>query len=162
MADQVTNYNMYGQTEKKLFQSLSSVTLHSAPPLFTMNGRELWCKVISVYDGDTVNIVFRDGEIGPFRHFRFRLYGIDSPEMKPLKSVENRSVIIEAARSARDFLAEKVENKIVYIRFRAEEKYGRLMGDIFLTNNPYERSVNTMMIEEGHALPYFGGAKIIA
>ena len=155
VADQVTNYSVYGPAERKIFQRLSCVTLDSAPPLFTMNGRELWCKVISVYDGDTVNIVFEDSSnANSLRHSRFRLYGIDCPEMKPLKNAHNRDGIIKAAISARDFLAEKVENKIVFIRFRSEEKYGRLMGDIFLTNNPYERSINTMMIDEGHAVPF--------
>lgn len=158
---QVVNFDSYGAQDRLIFSKLASINIETAPKPFTMNGRELWCKVISVYDGDTVNLVFLDGP-GLLKHYRLRLYGVDTPEMKPPKNAENRANIIESAKNAREFLAEKVENKIVFVRFKAEEKYGRLMGDIYLSNQPYEQSVNSMLIESGHALPYFGGSKLSA
>lgn len=48
---------------------------------FSMNGKNMWGKVVYVYDGDTVHIVFKiDNELVKFN---CRLSGIDSPEIAP-------------------------------------------------------------------------------
>jgi endonuclease YncB( thermonuclease family) len=127
------------------------ITKYNCPPLFTMKGKKLYCKVIDVYDGDTCNIVFElNNEL---LHYKLRLYGINSKELKPSKNLENREQYIIEARLAKEALENKVLNKVVYIEFVQEEKFGRLMGTIYSTNNK-TININEEMVKEGHAV-YF-------
>ena len=73
----------------------------------------------------------------------------------------NREIIKEKAIEARDYLASliKNENQLVYIRCCDFDKYGRLLGLIFL-NKDSKTSVNRMMIEKGYGSYYYGGTKI--
>ena len=49
---------------------------------FSIHGNFL-CKCVSVYDGDTINVVFDPfGSNGRIYRFRTRLLGIDTPEIK--------------------------------------------------------------------------------
>lgn len=155
-----TNYkcsDTNGIDELNQILELNKYSKTSAPKLHTMNGRELWCKVIDVYDGDTVDIIFFQSN--ELLHYKLRLYGIDTPELKPLKSMTNRDNVIERARDAKKKLESLVLNKVVYVRFKNEEKYGRLMGDIYLSKSPGKKSVNQMMLDCGMAVPYFGQKK---
>lgn len=151
------------------WDTLSSVTLETAPKLHSMKGQTRLCKVIDVYDGDTVDIIFLNHD--EIQHHKLRLFGIDCPEMKPLKALENRNEIIQSAIKARDFLRELMLDKIVCVFFFNEEKFGRLMGNIYLIESDdrelngqkyvtyHQKSVNQLMIEHGHAKEYFGGKK---
>lgn len=132
------------------------------PELYTMKGKKKWCRVVEVYDGDTITILyFTDTECKgeSLRKEKLRLYGIDTPELKPLKTTENREQVIEKAKEARDFLSNLILHKTIYIVFTEEEKYGRRMGHLYLTSNTYEKSINDLMIEKGYAKAYFGGKK---
>lgn len=148
------NENKIETSDGNIINKLKSCEI---PKLFTMNGQEKWCRVISVYDGDTINIVFYIDDL--LMHYKFRLYGIDSPELKPLKIIENRTDIIDSANRSKKFLESLILNKIVYIKFKNEEKYGRLMGIIYFSKNENEKSVNQIMIDNGYAIEYFGGKK---
>ena len=55
---------------------------------FSFDGKKITAKVVDIYDGDTITVVFRDG--GRLIKHRVRLIGYDSPEMKPLLSHPNR------------------------------------------------------------------------
>lgn len=122
-------------------------------PEFTLKGKFLECKVIDVYDGDTVTIIF------PFENNCYkkkcRLSGIDTPE-KRTKNLEEKK---EAIR-AKEFLEEIVMNKIVWIKFEDWDKYGRLMGYIYKNKNS-QKSVNNLLVENGFAYEYDGGTKKI-
>jgi endonuclease YncB( thermonuclease family) len=151
--------NEFNCTEAEAFTilNLNKYCKSSAPKLHTMNGKELWCKIIDVYDGDTVDIIFYMAN--ELLHYKFRLYGIDTPELKPLKIIANRNEIIERAKEAKLYLETLVLNKIVYIRFKNEEKYGRLMGNIYFSKSENQKSINQMMIESGFAVEYYGQKK---
>lgn len=151
------NTNMFNYDESVTILNLNKYCKSSAPKLHTMNGKELWCKIIDVYDGDTVDIIFYSGK--ELVHHKFRLYGIDTPELKPLKNISNRNEIIEKAKEAKLYLETLVLNKIVYIRFKNEEKYGRLMGNIYFTKSENQKSINQMMIDSGLAVEYYGQKK---
>lgn len=130
------------------------------PELFTMKGKKKWCRIVDVYDGDTITILyFNDVYCKDIRKEKFRLYGVDTPELKPLKTAENREMIIDKAKEAKNYLSDLILNKTVYISFTEEEKYGRRMGTIYLSNSPYEKSVNDLLVEKGHAKKYYGGKK---
>ena len=133
-------------------------SVNNDTPLFSLEGSFVKCKVVNVYDGDTCKVVFPlNGEI---YRWNVRLTGYDTPEMRPPRSQENRDEEIKAAYLARDFLKSKVmnEEQLVYIKCGEFDKYGRLLGTLFLEEND-EVSVNDLMIENGHGYAYDGGTK---
>ena len=127
-------------------------------PLFSLEGNFVECKVVDVYDGDTCKVVFPLNE--KMYRWNVRLTGYDTPEMRPPRSQENRDEEINAARLARDFLKSKVMNQdqLVYIKCGEFDKYGRLLGTLFI-NQEDEVSVNDLMIQNGHGYAYDGGTK---
>lgn len=143
--------------EKNILDTLDYKSLQ-LPDYPTMKGKKKWCRVIDVCDGDTITILYFSDEL-ILRKEKFRLYGINCPELKPLKTVENRQQAIEKAKEAMNFLSSLILNKTIYIVFRQEEKYGRRMGYIYLTNNTQEKSINEVMVENGHAKKYYGDKK---
>lgn len=118
---------------------------------FTLEGNFLECKVIDVYDGDSITIIFPFG--GKYWKKNCRLYGIDTPETRTRSLEEKQAGLIAKGR-----LCKYILDKVVWIDFRKWDKYGRLMGIIYLDK---EKSVNVCekMIEEGHAYEYFGKTK---
>lgn len=143
-----TNQNML---DTKTIEKFKDINKSNCPPLFTMKGQKLFCKVIDVYDGDTCNIVFEcDNQL---RHNKFRLYGINCKELKPSKTLENREEYIKLAKEAKKALEDKVLNQVCYIEFVEEEKFGRLMGTIY-SDQLKTINFNEEMIKEGHAVCY--------
>ena len=107
-------------------------------------------KVIKVYDGDTITIGFyMDGSDRPFRS-SVRLNGIDTPEMKG-KSPEEK----QRAKLAQQFLSSQILGKVVTLSNIAKEKYGRILADVHCEGV----HINQLMIDNNHAVAYFGGTK---
>ena len=50
------------------------------------------------------------------------------------------------------------ENQLVYLKCGGFNKYGRLLGDIYINKTDTE-SVNDLMIKNNHAYEYHGGTK---
>jgi micrococcal nuclease len=118
-----------------------------------MHTKVLKAKVVDVYDGDTCTIVYYQGTTAHKR--KFRLYGVDSPELKVGKHVENRDQIKQRGLDARDALRNKILHRVVTIQFHKEEKFGRCMGVISYGG----QNVNKWLVQEGYAKEYFGGKK---
>ena len=134
--------------------------------------------VKSVYDGDTITILIPmsisiynydildftnidlssnnnpDNKINCYE-VKIRLLGIDTPEMKPLKSLLNREEHIKKAQESRDYLKSIILNKIIRVEFKSNDKYGRALGILFIDNI----NINELMIEKGYAKLYDGGKK---
>jgi len=127
--------------------------------LFSLDGEIKLCKVVDVYDGDTCKVVFKLKN--KLYKWNVRMYGYDSPEMRVSKNNPNREIIKERAIEARDYLASliKNDNQLVYIRCCDFDKYGRLLGVIFLKKDS-KISVNRMMINNGYGSYYYGSTKI--
>ena len=138
--------------------SLDWTTVSNSTPLFSLEGRLCKCKVVNVYDGDTCKVVFPFGDT--MYRWNVRLTGYDTPEMRPPRNQENREEEKKAAYAARDFLRSKVMNgdQLVYIKCGEFDKYGRLLGTLYLREND-ENSINDLMIQEGHGYVYDGGTK---
>ena len=83
--------------------------------LHSFNGLTKNCKVTEIYDGDTITIVFKN--CLRYEKYKLRMYGYDSPEIKPKKNIPNRNEIIELAKTARDALKNKILHKIVKINY---------------------------------------------
>lgn len=129
---------------------------------FSFVGYEGECKVVDIYDGDTCYIVFvLDGKI---TKCKIRLSYINAPEINTENGIKSRNRLIEL------FLDDKLDNTHHYTRNEIREilgnikklstvklhnfdKYGRILGEIFLDNNK-EKSVNTILLDEGFAVEY--------
>ena len=108
-------------------------------------------KVIKVYDGDTITIAaklpFKDSII---YRFSVRLNGIDTPEIKGKTDDEK-----EAAKNARDALANLILNKNIILKNVNNEKFGRILADVYLD----DIHVNEWLVKEKYAVRYDGGTK---
>ena len=133
-------------------------------PTFDLPRKSMKCKVIKVYDGDTiwVSIILH----GKTVKFNCRMLGYDSPEMKPLLKIENREDVITKAKQAKQFLSDLILNKIVDVKFSGFDKYGRALTTIYITDPDSthifcanKMDVNTLMIRKGHGYSYMGGKK---
>lgn len=111
-----------------------------------------FCKVIKVYDGDTITIATKIHEMSPVYRFSVRLNGIDTPEIKTHSTTEKKLAI-----KAKEFLSGMILDKIVELKNISIEKYGRLMADVYFEGC----SMNSLMIESGYAIEYNGGKKEI-
>ena len=118
-------------------------------------------KVVKVYDGDTIHIVFP--YFGKMYKWSCRLTGIDTPELRTSNEKEKKY-----GKMVRDALREKIMDKVVMIKCGEFDKYGRLLGEIFDVDctidvirgeGSFERSINNWMIQNNYAFYYDGGTK---
>lgn len=134
-------------------------------PLFSFNGICTYAKAVEFYDGDTFNIMISHYDL--VYHLKARMFGYDSPEMKPSLSLENREDIKKNAITAKNRLAELLSAK-EYFKVRCHEfdKYGRLLVSVMCDHDEsspsynFENTVNAQMIKEGHGYAYNGGTKL--
>jgi micrococcal nuclease len=112
----------------------------------------VYCKVIKVYDGDTITVAAMLPFKGsPLYRFSVRLHSIDSPEIRGETPTEKALAI-----KSRDALHKLIFGKIIELRNKGKEKYGRLLADVYLQ----DLHVNKWMLEQQLAVPYNGGKKI--
>jgi len=108
-------------------------------------------KVIKVYDGDTITIAAKlPYKKSPVYKFQVRLLGIDTPEIKGHCEKEKEIAIV-----ARDALHDKIMGKIVELKNVGNEKYGRILADIYLDT----LHINKWLLDAKYAVPYNGGTK---
>jgi len=145
------------ETEEEL-SKYSSKNYKDNIEIFSFKNQVHIAKIVDCYDGDTITCVFKHN--GSYFKFKIRMLGYDSPEMKPSKKIpeEEREKIKELAIVAKKRLEELILNKNVYIFCDDFEKYGRILGTIKITLDD-EKSVNDIMLEEGHGYSYNGGTK---
>ena len=123
-------------------RSLKDCTLENTTKL-SFEGQKIECKVLSVYDGDTCTVAFEFNN--SFYQWKCRLYGINSPEIKTKDLKEKK-----AGLSAKEYLENRINGKIVMIEFKDFEKYGRLLGTIYVGNV----NINKEMVSLGYAVEY--------
>jgi len=135
----------------------------------------------SVYDGDTITLLIptklsiynmcssntidinsdtnKSNKI-ILNKVRVRLYGIDTPELKPKKNLSNREQHIMKAKEAKDYLSGIILNKIIKVVFMSNDKYGRPLVKLYTTDIiSDELCLNDLMIKKGFAKKYDGGTK---
>jgi endonuclease YncB( thermonuclease family) len=136
-------------------------------PIFSFNGLVTYGKAVDFYDGDTFNIIISYYDL--LYHFKARMFGYDSPEMKPSLSLENREEVKKNALVAKNRLMELLGSK-EYFKAHCHEfdKYGRLLVSVFIKDRDdgeddgvydFNKSVNGQMVREGHGYSYYGGTK---
>jgi len=138
-------------------------------PKFSFSKKETKCKILDIYDGDTITIgLFLEGF--NIVKINVRLEGIDTPELKG----EQKSLGI----IARNYLINKLTNIIIdndkeYTRKEIREliynsnnnyidvvfgdfdKYGRPLAILYKDGV----NINDIMVIKGYANKYYGGKK---
>lgn len=152
----------FSHKSKRPTKSLEHIASLQDAPMFTLGDVPRLAKVIEVYDGDTVTAAV-ELDKDTFRSFKVRLAGLDAPEMRPPLNAPNRSELLKAAESAKDYLQTLLLNRLVHIQFLGTEKYGRQLARIYLEDPAAGKmSVNDMLLTGGFAKPYDGGSKTTA
>jgi len=108
-------------------------------------------KLDRVVDGDTVDAIVDLG-FDTWKHIRVRLVGINTPETRT-RDLEEKA----RGLAAKDFVVEMFknhQNKFI-LHSQGVGKYGRCLGNIFFG----DKSLNDMLISEGHAVEYHGGKR---
>lgn len=145
----------------KFNSKLKNATLENTPE-WNLGNKARPVKVLKVYDGDTIWVAIKLKSC-VFK-FKVRLYGIDTPEMKPPKNKLNRDQEIKKAKEARDYLASLIDNKIIILKSEGLGKYGRILGRLYIKKGCFCNTslfdVNEDMINQGYATEYYGGTKI--
>jgi micrococcal nuclease len=108
------------------------------------SGDEIKGKVVGIADGDTITVLDESNA-----QHKIRLEGIDAPEKKQAFGEKSKTT-----------LSEKVFQKDVVVRWEKKDKYGRVLGAVYLD----KRHINLEMVQEGLAWHYkrFSKAKELA
>ncbi len=141
-------FNLYKKfKERRALDKIDPKTINK----FSFKGVKQFAKIIKVYDGDTVTVLFRWNDI--YVKKSCRLMGIDTPELRTKNKREK-----DMAIAAKTYLSSLILNKTVQVEFKEDDKYGRPLINIYpnISNN---KSVNDMMIDNGYARRYYGGTK---
>jgi len=111
--------------------------------------------LVKIIDGDTIDVDLDLGFAVVLKKQRIRLYGINTPESRTRDLEEKRYGLAAKARLRE--LLEVAETIVVKtaIDKKARGKYGRILGTIYAD----DINVNEKLLEEGHAIEYFGGKK---
>ena len=122
---------------------------------------EYRCKVLKVIDGDTVDVDIDLGFGVVLTDERVRIMGIDTPESRTSDKVED--LFGEAAKArVKELLSGDVILK-TEVNKNGEDmkgKFGRVLGDFIVERyEGQEEMLTDVLIEEGHAVAYFGGSK---
>jgi micrococcal nuclease len=107
-----------------------------------------------VVDGDTVDL-YVDTGFHSFRQERFRLHGIDTPELRDrdVSKREEAKVAKEAVEGLLKNHASALEPWPLRIEtFKDPDSFGRYLAKIYITLPEGEVCVNDWLVENGHAI----------
>jgi endonuclease YncB( thermonuclease family) len=118
---------------------------------FTLDGTKTVAMCSKVYDGDTIHLIIPIN--GDFKRIICRMQGYNSAEIKGSGEEERKKAI-----AARDRMSELVYAKVVYVELGKNDKYGRVLTNVFLIDgrDTVGECVNDIMMREGHGAPYNG------
>jgi len=107
---------------------------------------EYRAKVIRIVDGDTLHL---DVDLGfdVRRQDSFRLAGLDAPEHGTPEGDAATAWLTEQLAGHDEIIVATTKDR--------REKYGRYLATLWLGSE----NLNVLMIEAGHAVPYFGGKR---
>jgi len=141
-----------------LNHKLIDIKTHKDIPYFNFKNKSFIAKPCNVYDGDTFSVIF--DYKGELIKYRCRCYGYDTPEMRPSRKNPNRDQVKKLALLAKNRMIELLEahpSKLIKIECLDFDKYGRILIKAY--NNVQNKSINEIMVEEGHGKWYDGGTK---
>ena len=117
--------------------------------------------VVKVVDGDTVDVDIDLGFGICLKDERVRIMGIDTPESRTRDKVED--LFGEASKARVKELMQHGGKLITTENKHGEDmkgKFGRILGDFYVERYEGKKErLTDILIEEGHAVAYFGGSK---
>ena len=113
------------------------------------------CKLVRVVDGDTADVLIDLG-FDTWRKSRLRFKGVDTWE-KRTRDKEEKIKGIAASAFTQKYLEMNEGNFVIQSFGRG--KYGRVLAEIIIEGE--DKSLNQLLIENGHAYVYDGGKKQI-
>ena len=120
---------------------------------FSLEGQIFEAKIVYIYDGDTMHVVF--SLFNKTYKWNCRVMGVDTPEVRTRNLKEK-----EMGIRVRDILREKLQDKIVKIKCFDFDKYGRLLIDLCFEFEPgSEMLLSQWLIQNKYAYEYNGGTK---
>lgn len=157
--------------EEKYIEELHTCDIDTK--VFSLNGMETYARVVDIYDGDTMTCVlplFND-----YYKFIVRLDGIDTCEIRnknanlKQKGLLAKKLIIDTLlpdnkcelditrNDLREYLKKHVV--IVWLKCLEFDKYGRLLGDVFV-NKESDKSLSNVILDNKLGYIYNGGSKL--
>ena len=142
-------------------------------PLHTLKGWKGKCRIVDIYDGDSLQVVLDDRGIAVKANVR--ISGIDTCELRS-KSTDGlrlahearvRLISLVTGKPIEDFtdMSRKEFRKILDLQSYTcnvvcgiDDKYGRTLAKLYLDNQ--EKSIGNILIDEGMAVEYNGGTKM--
>jgi len=123
---------------------------------------EYKAKLLKVVDGDTVDLDIDLGFGIWMKDERVRIMGIDTPESRTRDKVEKKFGLAAKAR-LKELLGKDCVLKTMKDKDGedAKGKFGRILGDFKVYDPTHDRwaLVTEIMIQEGHAVEYWGQSK---
>ena len=119
---------------------------------------EYKAKVLRVVDGDTVDVDIDLGFGIWMKKERVRMMGIDTPESRTRDKVEKTFGLASKNRLKELLPVGSIAVLKTEIDRSGEDKkgkFGRILGDFLIE----DKRATDILIEEGHAVAYFGGSK---
>ena len=117
---------------------------------------EYRCKIVKIIDGDTVDVDIDLGFGMVYKKQRVRLKGIDTPESRTRNLEEKKFGL-----AAKAYLKEQLTGEDAYTHIELvshdKGKFGRILGELFVGGSSC--SINQLMIDKHHAVPYDGQSK---
>ena len=134
---------------------------------FNLDGVVTECKVLDVYDGDTVTVGFIINNVPLTQRLRLRWINTEEIKQKNNKSDDVKNELIKNALNAKYRLVElltgiypdsnkdckeiiKNNKKTCYVKFYKNDSFGRSISEIYL-DKQLKKCVNIMMIKENHS-----------
>lgn len=114
-----------------------------------------YLRIIEVVDGDTIDAEIDLG-FGAFIRQRIRLFGINAPEKNTIEGEAAKERLASLFASAKKIRMWTTKTRQATDR---KEKYGRYLGQFEVVTEDSIIVINSRMIDEGHAKPYFGERK---
>jgi len=133
---------------KKCPEHVKNSTKKTAP-LFDLNGRVTAAKIFQCYDADSAYMTI--DLHGRATTFKCRTQHIDGAEMKTRDPVEKKLAI-----AARDRVRDLVDGRICCVRCFKNDKYGRVLVDIFTETGA---NLAQVLLREKLVFPYEGKTK---
>ena len=109
-------------------------------------------EVTRVVDGDTVDVDVDLGFGMVYKKQRVRMMGIDTPESRT-RDLEEKFY----GKASKANLIKILDGKDIQMVSHDKGKFGRILGELFVGGSSC--SINQLMIDKHHAVPYDGQSK---
>lgn len=116
--------------------------------------------IVKVIDGDTVDVDIDLGFGTWIKDERVRIMGIDTPESRT-RDKEEKVFGLAAKKRLQELLGKGAILK-TQINKDGEDmkgKFGRILGDFIVDKDGEDAKVTEILVQEGHAVEYWGQAK---